>query len=295
MTEMNEEHFEVISRNKAKSFEAKKTMTNMNDFHNNKAKVMLVDGDLLAYKITSSLEEPIDWGNDVWTLHSDLAKGKQLWKQSIAHYLEKTSSKDVIVAFSDKVNFRKSLDSTYKSHRKGIRKPVCYAPLRKWIEETHKCETFTALEGDDVLGLLATGKYKNNNVIVSGDKDMRTIPTWHCFIIDDSIEYVDEQKADYNFCKQVLTGDASDGYSGCRGVGEVKASRVLLDRKTIDELWEAVCSEYHRNGYEVADAYHQGRLARILRDGEYNYETKQIILWRTHGMYKNSRPSKKAS
>ena len=59
MTEMNEAHFEVISKNKAKSFEAKKTMTNMNDFHNNKAKVMLVDGDLLAYKITSSLEEPI--------------------------------------------------------------------------------------------------------------------------------------------------------------------------------------------------------------------------------------------
>ena len=49
------------------------------------------------------------------------------------------------------------------------------------------------------------------------------------------------------------------------------------------------------DGYEVADAYHQGRLARILRDGEYNYRTKQIILWRTHGMYKNSRRSKKAS
>ena len=124
---------------------------------------------------------------------------------------------------------------------------------------------------------------------------MRTIPTWHCFIIDDSIEYIDEQKADYNFCMQVLCGDSSDGYSGLKGCGAVKSARVLLDRKTIDELWEAVCSEYHRNGYDVADAYHQGRLARILRDGEYNYKTKQIILWRTHGMHKNSRPSKKAS
>ena len=75
----------------------------MNDFHNNKSKIMLVDGDLLAYKITSALEEPIDWGNDVWTLHSDFGKAKQLWTQSIAYYLDITSSKDVVVAFSDKI------------------------------------------------------------------------------------------------------------------------------------------------------------------------------------------------
>ena len=115
---MNEAHFEVISKNKSKSFEAKKTMTNMNDFHNNKAKIMLVDGDLLAYKITSSLEEPIDWGNDVWTLHSDLGKGKTLLQQTINHYKEKTQSAEVIFAFSDKNNFRKDVLPTYKSNRK---------------------------------------------------------------------------------------------------------------------------------------------------------------------------------
>ena len=69
-------------------------------YENGYENIMIIEDDF-------TVEEPIDWGNDVWTLHSDLAKGKQLWKQSIAHYLEKTSSKDVIVAFSDKVNFRK--------------------------------------------------------------------------------------------------------------------------------------------------------------------------------------------
>ena len=82
------------------------------------------------------------------------------------------------------------------------------------------------------MGLLATGKYKDNCVVVSGDKDMRTIPAWHCFIIDDSIEFVDNQKADLNFCTQVLTGDKSDGYIGCKGVGAVKASRILDGKKT---------------------------------------------------------------
>ena len=41
-------------------------MKNLNEFHANKKKTMLVDGDLLAYKITSALEETIQWedGNE---------------------------------------------------------------------------------------------------------------------------------------------------------------------------------------------------------------------------------------
>ena len=49
-------------------------MKNLNEFHANKLKTMLVDGDLLAYKITSALEETIQWEDDVWTLHCDLEK-----------------------------------------------------------------------------------------------------------------------------------------------------------------------------------------------------------------------------
>ena len=77
-------------------------MKNMNDFYDNTNKVMIVDGDLVVYKIASGLEEPIDWGDDVWTLHSDLGKGKTFLQQTINHYKEKTQSKEVIFAFSDK-------------------------------------------------------------------------------------------------------------------------------------------------------------------------------------------------
>ena len=80
----------------------------MNEFFANKNKKMLVYGDLLAYKITSALEEAIDWGNDVWTLSSDFKRGKQLFLQSIGYYLTLTKSKDAIICFSDKNNFRKN-------------------------------------------------------------------------------------------------------------------------------------------------------------------------------------------
>ena len=289
MTELTEAHFELHSANKAK-------MNSMNKFFANKNKKMLVDGDLIVYKITSSLEEPIDWGNDIWTLSSDLHKGKQLFLQSIAFYLELTKSSEAIILFSDKENFRKKIDSFYKSHRKKIRKPISYAPMRKWIEETHHTVSYPNLEADDAIGLLATGEHKNNCVIVSGDKDMRTIPSWQVCIIDDQIEYVDEQLADYNFCTQTLTGDQTDGYKGCVGVGHIKASRVLLDKKDITNCWEAVIKEYVRNKYSIDDAYHQARLARILREGEYDYKTNKVKLWDyNYEQFRNTTENRKAS
>ena len=206
-------------------------MKTINDFYNNTEKVMLVDGDLLAYKLTSSLEEVIDWGNDNWTLWSDFKIAKQLWTQSIAFYMGLTKSKNPVICFSDTKNFRKQLDSSYKSYRKKIRKPICYKALKDWIMKTHTCFVNKGLEGDDTIGLLATGANKDDCVIISGDKDMRTIPAPQVCIIDDQIEIIDENLADYNFCTQVLKGDSSDGYSGLVGCGTIKASRVLNGTK----------------------------------------------------------------
>ena len=271
-------------------------MKNMNEFYQNQNKVMIVDGDLVIYKIASSLEEPIDWGNDVWTLHSDLGKGKTLLQQNINFYQEKTKAKEIIFAFSDKDNYRKELDKEYKSYRKKIRKPICYAPLRKWAEKNYYFYQLPNLEGDDVIGLLATQHYKGNNVIISGDKDMRTISSWHCFIGDDQLEYVDEHKADYNFCLQTLTGDQADGYKGCVGVGAVKANRVLTGKKTLDDMWNAVIEEYERNKQSFEDAYHQARLARILRKDEYDFKTNKPTLWSyKYEHYRDTRQGKRAS
>ena len=295
MTQLDERHFLIHSANKAKAHEKKK-MSNINDFYNNTNKVMIVDGDLIIYKITSALEEAIDWGDDVWTLHADLAVGKQVFKQNMDWYKNYTKSKEIIIAFSDKNNFRKEFDKTYKSHRKKIRKPVCYKALRKWVEKHYHFYTLPNLEGDDVIGILATQHYKTNNVIISGDKDMRTIPTWHCFIGDDQLEYVDEDKANYNFFTQVLVGDSADGYSGLKGCGAVKASRVLLNKKTVDELWEAVIKEYERAGFTFEDAFHQARLARILRKDEYDYTTSKPTLWSyKYEHYRDTRNFKKTS
>mgnify|MGYP003109308152 FL=1 len=289
MTQLTDEHFQLHSANKAK-------MKNMNDFYNNTNKVMIVDGDLVIYKITSGLEEAVNWGDDIWTLHADLAVGKQVFKQNMEWYKNYTKSKEIVIAFSDKLNYRKVLDETYKSYRKKIRKPICYSEMVKWVKQNYNFYQLPNLEGDDVIGILATQHYKTNNVIISGDKDMRTIPTWHCFLGDDQIEYVDEKEADKNFCLQVLTGDQADGYKGCVGVGHVKANRLLHDKFTINDMWDTVIKEYERNKMSFEDAYHQARLARILRKGEYDFATSKPILWSfQYEHYRDTRQGKKAS
>ena len=76
----------------------------------------------------------------------------------------------------------------------------------------------------------------------------------------------------------------------------VQITLLLLDKKNLKDLWEAVLQEYTRNKYQIDDAYHQARLARILREGEYNYQTNQPLLWSyKYEHYRNFRENQKAS
>ena len=125
---------------------------------------------------------------------------------------------------------------------------------------------------------------------------MRTIPAPQVCITDDQIEIIDENLADYNFCTQVLKGDSSDGYTGLVGCGAVKASRILLKPKRIEDMWDAVVQEYLRNGYTIDDCYHQARLARILRAGEYIKSKGLPKLWDcNYEKYRRTRQNKKSA
>ena len=41
---------------------------------------LLIDGDIIAYQIASQIEEPVDWGGDQWTLHSDFKTAKSMFE-----------------------------------------------------------------------------------------------------------------------------------------------------------------------------------------------------------------------
>jgi DNA polymerase-1 len=236
-------------------------------------RTLLIDGDIVVYQYASSVEHEIDWGDDVWSLWSDAGEAKKLILQYLDILVEATAADAITFCFSDKDNFRKDIDPTYKANRKGKRKPVCYKALKEWVEENYDTEQWHGLEADDVMGILATSDIiDGEKVIVSEDKDMMTIPglLWR----SNDMHKISEEQADYYHLYQTLIGDTADGYPGLRGVGDKKATE-LLKKPT----WETVVTAFEKAGQSEQDALVQARLARILRASDYNFEYGQPILW----------------
>jgi DNA polymerase-1 len=236
-------------------------------------RTLLIDGDIVAYRYSSTVEQEVDWGDDVWSLWADAKEAKKLILQYLDQLVEVTAADDFIFTFSDKDNFRKTIYPDYKHNRKGKRKPTCYKGIKTWLEAEYESIDMPTLEGDDVMGILATsGKYEET-VIVSEDKDMKTIPglLWRAAEMED----ISEEYADYYHLYQTLVGDATDGYKGCKGIGDKRATDILSK----DPTWEAVVKAYEKAGQTEEEALVQARLARILRASDYNTKTQEPILW----------------
>ena len=238
---------------------------------------LAIDADILLYRAASSAEEETDWGGDIWSLHTDLKKAKRGFEAQIENITTKLGIADYVCCLSDhSSNFRKTVDPTYKSNRKGTRKPVGYVALCEWVETTFRTFRKPSLEADDCLGIIATmPKNAGKCVMVSDDKDLKTIPGRLFRPTVDEQLTISEQDADTFFLTQVLCGDTADGYPGVRGIGPKKAEKILGSRPH----WGAVEQAFIQNGMTRDDAIQQARLARILRWCDWNDEKGEVILW----------------
>jgi DNA polymerase I len=221
------------------------------------------------------------WGDDFWTLHADAKVAKQKLDAFLADLKDKLEADRFIIALSDQTRnyFRKQILPTYKSNRDKVRKPVILSELRTYCETTYECFERPTLEGDDVLGILATSAkiVKGEKVIVTIDKDLKTIPGLHYNTNKPElgIYAITEQEADYWHLFQTLTGDPSDGYSGCPGIGPKKAEELLSQSST----WGVVEQTFEKAGLGKTEAKVQSQMARILRVKEYDFTKKRYIPW----------------
>ena len=95
-----------------------------------KKKVLLIDGDILAYRIATANEQNTDWGNGLWTLHCDENKCKVDLDNHIEDLGSNLEADDYVCALTDKNNFRKDVLPSYKDNRKQRRKPMVLNVLR---------------------------------------------------------------------------------------------------------------------------------------------------------------------
>lgn len=240
----------------------------------------LIDGDVLLYKTAAVCEVDTDWGGGFHTLHSDAETAIPVLDGMIDSMIEAVQANDNRVVITDSGNqFRKTVYPLYKSNRKSIRRPLLWGVLREHLVSSWKAMMKPGLEGDDVLGILSTHPtiIKGDSVIVSIDKDMGTIPgAWfNPGKPEAGIMSVSEEEADYFHLFQTLTGDTTDGYPGCPGIGPVAATKLLDASPT----WATVVEAYAKRGLTEADALAQARCARILRASDYDFKKKEPILW----------------
>ena len=244
---------------------------------------LLIDADMFAFMACASATYEAEWESGISSYFADFEEVKANFTSRLDAAVETaldrhkyTGDYDILLCLSDRDdNFRRHVLPTYKAHRKG-QKPLCYWRLVDWMQEEGTVYLRPSLEADDCIGILATlEKNKDKCIIISGDKDMRTLPGYHYDFLRDVYEYISEEEADRNFLTQTLTGDTTDGYSGCPKVGAVNAERILDE----DCSWNAVVKAYEKQHLTEEDALQQARVARILRASDYDFKRREVRLW----------------
>lgn len=280
-------------------------------------RTLLIDADVFAYQAASALEEAVEWEEGFWTWSVSFDAVCNRTLQMVESAKETLKADRAILCLTDpKHNFRLDVLPTYKTHRRTVRKPLVLFYLKEWLVENHDAKLMPGLEGDDLMGILATMPHKDERIIVSIDKDMKTIPgnyvRTRAIVGEDGAELVGAWDvtqvsafdANANWLKQTLSGDVTDGYDGCPGIGATIADKIIdqglqlvpyqhelkrgprkgqtetrYEEVECDDLWEVVVSRYRAAGLGVEEAITQARCARILRAEDYDMKKKEVILW----------------
>lgn len=251
-------------------------------------RTLLIDGDTLIYEAAAAHEYETQWEPWLWTLHGDLDSSIKHLDDAITEIKAGLKTDKLIVALSDDARWRPDVMPEYKGNRRKTRKPVTYKALREYMRETYTVFQRPTLEGDDVLGILVTHPklVEGEKIVVSIDKDMQTLPGLHFNYAhargsedyESFVRTISEAQADTYHLFQTLTGDKTDNYPGCPGIGPVRAEKLLLGNDLKDG-WRIVCEAYAKAGLGEAVALQNARVARICRSTDYDFKKKEVILW----------------
>jgi DNA polymerase-1 len=242
---------------------------------------ILYDLEFYAYRFAAGNSQDVEFPGS-WWIHT--CNHKDALLDFIEHtegLLAKFPGHDLFLARGDRRNFRHDIWAEYKANRKDRRRPPGYGEFIQGVTDYSKTRGwptggFKGVEGDDVLGILN----EPGSIIVSGDKDMLTLPGQH--LRDGELVEVTKSQADAAFYKQALTGDSSDNYPGCVGIGDKNKlfrSKEWLTADSDAEYWAQVLHQYERAGFDELYAINQARCARILRVGEFDLAAGTPHMW----------------
>ncbi len=249
---------------------------------------LLIDADILAcqfaYAYEASRSRTATYDDDGDLDIDDAGWAIEGFHSAVERMMGETGTENAILCFTSTGNFRYLVLPTYKSNRRGKPKPVLLDALIEHAWDAWDCKEVDHLEADDVMGIMAT-KSPGSYVMATIDKDLKQIPGIHYNWKKEQVKDIEPLEADYWFYFQVLTGDSTDGYAGCPGIGVSRARKVLkgfskrTPKSTAEHAWSRVVRAFESRGLTEKDALVQARVARILRADDYDFKERRPVLW----------------
>jgi hypothetical protein len=225
-----------------------------------KPKIALLDGDIFVYRVGFASEDVDE--------KLCLARVTELVTDIVYFQLKCDDYKAYITG---KGNFRNDIAVTapYKGNRKDMKRPKHYEAIRKHLVDLGATQV-EGMEADDAIAIEATA---NGGFIVSIDKDLDQIPGHHYNFVKHEEYFVTEEQGLLSFYKQILTGDRVDNIMGIKGIGPVKADKLLAKCKTEKEMFDVCVKAYNDNGEDgVARTTENARLLWLLRAPNQHYQ-----------------------
>lgn len=284
-----------------------------------KPTLLIFDGDVLAFIAAAAVQAPLQLANGDMTQFAKLEDGTLAIDGFIAKFRNAfaagTAEDELVVVLSDPAaNWRYDVDHNYKANRKGTELPMLLRPLKEYLKATYGASLSTRCEADDLVSLMMTDPALEDfkRIAIGRDKDFKSIPGWHYQMPKKMSEvgsspkpfFITPEEAAHWHLLQTLAGDMTDNIPGCTNVGMVRAERILGENlllvpsdgvitrgknkgekcvrwitKPAASLWDCIVSNYEKVGLSENEALQTARLTHLLRHGEYNAETGEVVLW----------------
>lgn len=237
---------------------------------------IIIDADTFLYTAIHNNEEILELDNGGYMLlWLNPEKVEYDFWDRVLKLAEKWDAEPLIALTDSAHNWRLDVLPTYKGNRKDKRKPLGLKSFREKLSGEDSVFFRPRLEADDVVGILATWEdVKGEKLIWSEDKDLMQIPGKH--IVGDEVVEVTEEEGRRMHLFQTLAGDVTDGYTGAPGFGEKTAPRWFEKHGW---TWEALLAAYESKGLAEADALVQARVAKIVQASDYDFKSREVILW----------------